>query len=138
MFSAAQLRQLKHLHAELLDRMTYQTDQEKFGKPDYWEGAHVLRPQGPFRGDCEEFAMLAVQRVQVLGLPGRLVTCWDETGAGHCIAEVASEDFQASCFLDNRQLRLATRQDLHAYRFYAVSPWNPVPGDTRAWHKVVP
>ncbi len=136
MFTDRQVNQLKRIHAELMDRMTYQTDLEKFKVVDYWEGAAAIRPSGSFRGDCEEFSMLAVMKARQLGLNARLVVCRDETGEGHCIAEVADPKLLTSYFFDNRQRRLVTLKELAHYRFYSVSPWNPLPGDTRPWVRV--
>lgn len=139
-FQKTQVTQLRRLHEELMRQMTYVTDMEKHKVAEYWEGVKALRPsaegKAPFQGDCEEFAMLAIDKARKLGFDGRLVTCQDENGDGHCIAEISTADGDESYFFDNRQTHLATRHDLAHYRFYAVSPWNPMPGDQRQWYLV--
>ena len=139
-FTKQQVEQLKNIHKQLLSQFTYKTDQDKRNTVEYWEGVGVHRPTGPsnapFTGDCEEFAMVAVQKVNAAGFSARLVICWVETGEGHCIAEVSTEDGDESYFMDNRQRKLSMQQELKGYRFHSVSPWNPQPGDQRLWYRV--
>lgn len=139
-FTKSNVQQLKNIHEKLLSQFTYVDDTTKKRTLDYWEGAGVHRPTGPvnapFNGDCEEFAMVAVQAVRAAGYNARLAICLTETNEGHCIAEVSTPDGDESFFMDNRQRKLSTRQQLGGYRFHSVSPWNPMPGDTRLWYRV--
>lgn len=139
-FTKQQVDQLKNMHKQLFSQFTYITDQEKRRTLDYWEGAGVHRPTGPanapFTGDCEEFAMVAIQRANAEGFSARLVICLTEMNEGHCIAEISTDDGDESYFIDNRFRKLCMQQELKGYRFHSVSPWNPRPGDQRLWYRV--
>lgn len=139
-FTKDEVTHLKAIHRQLLSQFTYVSDQQKKDTPEYWEGAGAHRPTGPinapFSGDCEEFAMVAVQKLNAEGFAARLVVCWVETGEGHCIAEVATPNLDQSYFFDNRQQQLSTQQQLKGYRFHSCSPWNPRPGDQRLWYAI--
>ena len=119
----------------------YVTDEKKWKVAEYWEGEKLLQAaiEGNvrFRGDCEDFAVVCMGKLRAKNLKARLVICKTETGEGHCICEVASDDMKEAYFLDNRYKTLQTRRQLKGYTFHSTSPWNPQPGDRRPWKRVV-
>lgn len=138
-FSLSDYQFLLRLHKDLFNRFEYVTDERKWATLEYWEpeSTRAVGIEGKsFSGDCEEFALNAMTICMKNGLDARLVFVYTELGEGHCICEVASRDKTQAYFLDNRQKTLATRSTLKGYKFHSVSPWNPVPRDTRQWHRV--
>lgn len=139
-FHKDEVKKLREIHKAVMTGFIYTTDQEKHKLAEYWEDTTQLAPMidgsREFRGDCEEFAMVALQKARAKGFDARLVTCWDETGEGHCLTEITTHDGEEAYYIDNRKDHLATLDDLAGYRFYAVSPWNPMPGDQRQWYLV--
>lgn len=132
---------LSDLHRQILEKFNYVTDQEKHGLVEKWEDSSTLKNIGRsgvtrFTGDCEEFALVSLDKARAAGFNARLAVCFVETGEGHAICEVASKDYKEAYYFDNRQLKIAVVSDLKQYRFVAVSPWNPEPSDTRPWLKV--
>ncbi|WJJ54930.1 hypothetical protein [Xanthomonas phage RTH11] len=140
-FERGQYGELSDLHRQIREKFTYVTDQEKHGLVEKWEGAETLKNIGRsgvtrFTGDCEEFALVSLDKARAHGFNARLVICRVETGEGHLICEVGSKDFTEVYYFDNRQIKLATLSELKGYKFVAVSPWNPEPKDARPWLKV--
>ncbi len=141
-FSIMRYDILRTIHAQTFKDFTYQFDKDKWKVPEFWEGEQILRPaieEGKgFTGDCEDFAMVCLQKAMKAGFKARLVFCKVETGEGHCICEVASEDNKEAFYFDNRFRHLAEISHLKGYEFYSVSPWNPQPGEKRPWELVAP
>lgn len=138
--SKRELGMLKRIQRDLAQCFRYATDQEQHGRIDFWQGLDAVQAglkRQDLRADCEEYAMAAVYLARTQGFDARLVVCRDETGAGHCLTEVVATGCEEAYYLDNRVDGLAVRDDLSGYRFVAVGPWNPVPGDTRPWHSAV-
>lgn len=140
-FSSTEESRLKAIFKEVMDQFTYQTDLEQWHVEEYWEDdailRHAIKGHAKFKSDCEGFAMVCLHKVNDADFNARLVLCTDEFKEGHCICEVSSKDGQEAYYFDNRRVGPATRQSLIDYVFYAVSPWNPQPGETRPWEAVV-
>ena len=86
-------------------------------KTEVWHKQDLL-----FKGDCEDYAMLARSIVQKL-LPDedvRLVVCRDETGALHCVMSVGG------WIIDNRYKDVNSNVWLrdNGYKFIAISGVN--------------
>lgn len=131
---------LTSLHRDIREKFTYRSDKDKWGLVEHWEDSSTLRNLRSsgvtkFTGDCEEFAMVAMDNAMRLGFNARLVTCYTENGEGHCLCEVASSDFTEAYYLDNRFVRLAASADIAKYKIVSVSPWNPQAGETRPWQR---
>lgn len=134
---------LSDLHRQIMEKFNYLTDREKHGLVERWEDSSTLKNIGRtgitrFTGDCEEFALVSMDKARQHGFNARMVLCLVETGEGHAICEVASRDYREAYFFDNRQHKLATAEQLKKYKFIAVSPWNPEPDDKRPWLKCRP
>lgn len=132
---------LSDLHRQILEKFNYVSDREKHGLVERWEDSSTLKNIGRsgiahFNGDCEEFALVSVDKAREAGFNARLVLCYTEAGEGHAICEVASKDYSEAYYFDNRQLKLVIVGELKKYRFVSVSPWNPQPSDVRPWLKV--
>lgn len=140
-FTPAQFNKLSSLFLTAFGQFTYETDRSKYGVEEYWEQitrtSPEVRTRMPLKGDCEAFAMLCMQKLINAGFNARLVVCRTERGEGHCICEVVSSDSQEAVYFDNRRTRVSQRRDLTGYTFLAVSPYNPVPGETRPWHAII-
>lgn len=139
-FAKDALVRLEKIKAELTRQHNYITDGKKWHMRDYWESDNVLAPMvngnRQLNTDCEEYAIVAMRKVNIDGFHARLVTCLDETGEGHCICEVSSDDGTEAYYFDNRKSRVVTIDGLKGYQFYSVSPWNPTPRETRPWQLV--
>lgn len=140
-FERGQYGELSDLHRQIREKFTYITDEEKHGLVEKWEDSSTLKNIGRsgvtrFTGDCEEFALVSMEKAREHGFNARVVICRVETGEGHLICEVGSADFTEVYYFDNRQVKLATLGELKGYKFVAVSPWNPKPDDARPWLKV--
>lgn len=134
------LARLEKIKTELKRQHNYITDGKKWRMVDYWESDNVLAPMvnGSKRlnSDCEEYAIVAMRKANSDGFHARLVACQDETGEGHCICEVSSDDGTEAYYFDNRRTRVVGIDGLKGYRFYSVSPWNPAPRESRPWQLV--
>jgi len=138
--ASKELETLKRIQKDLFRHFTYVTDRQQHKTIEFWKGLDAIQSEikrGDLKGDCEESAMAAVSLARQAGFDARLVICRDENGEGHCIAEIATHHRQEAYYIDNRHEVLAVRDDLSHYQFYAVGPWNPVPGDTRPWYRVI-
>ena len=139
-FNSEEMDHLQALFRTVKEIFKYRSDQDTYHVADYWADDKMLLPsvdgRVPFEGDCEDYAMTCMHRAMNEGFDARLVVCWTETNEGHCICEVAAPDHKQALYLDNRQTRAVFRSKLKGYRFYSVSPWNPIPADTRPWHLV--
>lgn len=78
--------------------------------------------------NCEEFARVCRKLCKDKGYLTRLVVCYDETGAGHCVLDVDGY------VLDNRFKKVMTKLKLErrGYKWVAVSGFN----DGDPWFKV--
>lgn len=136
-FKNDQLDQLKRIHHQVTYRFEYKNDIELWGKIEHWDDDFTIMNAVTnglrWKGDCEETAKAFLLLALPLGLNGRLVVGYDETGQGHCWTEIASEDLEEAIYLDNRRSTAVARNRLYGYLPVAASPWNPVPGDTRPW-----
>lgn len=138
MFTAEQVNTLEIIHRRARQGFTYAADSVKWQVTDYWEADNALGPLvKPLSADCEDFARKCLLAAMGQGIAARLVVCTDETGQGHCITEVADAAREVAYYFDNRRARLVTRDGLVGYTFLAVSPWNPRPGETRPWLRVL-
>jgi len=96
--SATLRAQLARVQREV-NRLPYRTDIDLYGQPEFW--TIIDRVRG---GDCEDFAIEKRRRLMVEGIPSdelRLATCWDETGEGHAVLTVDTD--QGTLVLDNRR-----------------------------------
>lgn len=97
----------ERVHREVNASVTYRTDLQQFGVPEWWTLA------GQF-GDCEDYALLKRARLLAASWPLdriSLVTCLDEQGAGHCVLYVDTDN--GVWILDNRHDWPMRVQDLH-------------------------
>lgn len=139
-FTLREVQDLRAIKNRMDTDFVYETDEAKHQMTDYWEDDAVLasavKNSIRWTSDCEEFAMVGMRKAIALGFMARLVVCLTETKEGHCICEVESHDGLEAYYIDNRKKGLATRDQLVNYAYYAVSPWNPKPGETRPWQPV--
>lgn len=87
----------ERIHRDVNASVTYKTDAEQYGVPEYWE------PAGRF-GDCEDYALLKRAQLLAAGWPDDrlgLCVCIDETGTGHAVLYVDTD--RGGFILDNRQ-----------------------------------
>lgn len=139
-FAPDQLQQLQHIQVETLRHFVYTSDQVTHGLVEYWptfnDVKSAILDNATFREDCDGFAIVCMNRAMQAGFKARLVVCQVETGEGHCICEVTSYDETQAYYFDNRRKTLVAAKDEINYKFVAVGPWNPQPGDQRPWHLV--
>ena len=79
---------------------TYRTDLDKYGVDEKWENADL---EG-YEGDCEDIVIAKEKRLRAAGVPLAALdtmTCWDETGAYHCVLILRTD--MGDYVLDNRQ-----------------------------------
>lgn len=107
----------------------YLSDQQCFGRPEYWacltELERAEARTGEIQGDCDDFAAWCVGHLRAAGLPGRYVLCQVETGEWHCVAE------SNGLILDNRQSMV-----MHFFGLPYV--WHSVSGyhAGEPWHSI--
>lgn len=119
------LSNLRKVHRETLKRFTYVPDRVQYKVSEHWPQPKQLPDFGPFRGDCDDFALMCRKQLHKLGIKNRLVCCIVETGGGHLVCEVEGY------ILDNRCSDVARRDDL-PYTWYSISGYNT--GDQ--WHTI--
>lgn len=87
---------LEAVNAEV-NALPYLSDPERWGVEELWGEADDLG------GDCEDFSIAKRNRLLALGFPAkplRLATCQTETGEGHAVLTVDTD--QGTLVLDNR------------------------------------
>lgn len=98
------------------ERITYVSDQEHYGIPDYW----VMFP-GDGKGDCEDYAITKMELMRLGGYPTVAYARIRGVMAGiqgHAILEVLLPSGEIA-FLDNNANVLMTRQELERhYKFF--------------------
>lgn len=139
-FTSEDLDKLKRIQSDTLRQFTYASDMETHGVAEYWPsfkdiGSAALH-NAPFKEDCDGFAIVCMDKAALAGFPVRLVVCLDELGEGHCICEVSSRDKTQAYYFDNRRHAPVTAGGEVGYKFLAVSPYNPQPGEQRPWELV--
>jgi predicted transglutaminase-like cysteine proteinase len=88
----------KRINSDVNARVTYKSDLEQFGVPEFWQEA------GKF-GDCEDYALLKRELLKEQGFDAEkihLATCWINVKAddtGHCVLIVETDKGQV--ILDN-------------------------------------
>jgi predicted transglutaminase-like cysteine proteinase len=136
-FTEQQYQQLSKFKCDLDSRFTYVTDQQQYGRSEYWEDydkiISVVENNASLTSDCEGYAMALMQMSIRAGFQARLILCKTEDNQGHCICEVASPDMTQAYYFDNRLIKIVSRDQLMDYKFYLVSPWNPGKEETRPW-----
>lgn len=89
-------RELRQVNDQV-NSLPYRTDLALYATLEFWEAI------GPAGGDCEDYALGKRNRLRGLGWPDaalRLATCLDETGSGHAVLTIDTE--QGTYVLDNR------------------------------------
>jgi predicted transglutaminase-like cysteine proteinase len=107
---------IRAVFREVHHHFVYAFDDDVWQKPERWDSfADEVERGEVFRGDCEDFAMTAVELLLRKGIQPeacRLAVCWTETNEYHAVAIVHG------WLIDNRMRTLR--------------PWATVP---YKWHK---
>ena len=108
---------IRAVFREVHSHFVYAFDQDVWGIPERWDSfADEVERGETFKGDCEDFAMTAIELLLRKGIKPeacRLATCWTETNEYHGVGIVHG------WLIDNRMRTLR--------------PWSSVPG--YRWHK---
>lgn len=136
-FSYDDITKLNAIHHKVMREFHYQTDQQKFKLEDFWEG-DAKTPGQPklLRGffDCEEGAIQFMLHAMKAGYDARLVQMVFQMKTGHLVCEVAPTTRDDARFIDINYRTVVTRSHYSkGWVFARVSPWNPTPGEKRAW-----
>lgn len=97
----------------------YKTDQQQYGKVEYWTPANIGGA-----GDCEDYSLAKRNLLLEMGWSKSdvcLVGCTAETGAGHCVLFVKTND-AGWVVLDNRTDELLKPFDC-GYQWYTILRW---------------
>jgi len=116
--------------AEASARFVYETDQQAWGREDYWASIKEMEKAAAAHGgvvldDCDGFATWCVARLRAAGLPARYVFCQTEGGAYHCVCESDGQ------ILDNRQTCVLPIH-LIPYTWISISGFKP----GEPWHEI--
>lgn len=120
--------QLESVQVEVNRQVTYVSDQQKFGKDDYWEPADST-------GDCEDIALAKRKRLEALGWPAdalRIAVVADEKGRLHAVLTVDVVDAKgraATYAMDSRLLHVEPWQNLSALGYRWIERARPGSGD---------
>jgi len=116
---------LTKIHRETLARFTYVSDSKNYQMKEHWPSVSQLPDFGPFRGDCDDFALMCRKQLHKQGIKNRLVYAIVETGGGHLVCEVEGY------ILDNRYTQVMRRDDM-PYTWVRISGYNT--GDS--WYTI--
>lgn len=120
---------LQQVNQSLNHRITYESDDQLYGKSERWENAREFGLQG----DCEDFALAKLEELLRRGWPIeslRLCFCWvDKEGddSGHAVL-IAEHDSRLWC-LDNRFNRIREVIDCPDYVWNTIQ----VVGGSQTW-----
>lgn len=103
-------------------------DEEAWQQPEHWPlrselEEHAAANGGRVKDDCDGFASLCRYALWNVGVPNRILVCTTETGGSHAVLTVEG----LGLVLDNRQVRVVTRDELEriGYRWVAMSGLSP-------------
>ncbi len=116
--------QLEQVQLQVNQQVAFATDQQAWGKAEYWEPAQRL-------GDCEDIALLKRQRLMKLGWPAealRIAVAKDERGALHALltVDVTAMDGRPETYaLDNRVVHVEPWRALSEYGYRWIERQKP-------------
>ena len=116
--------QLEQVQLKVDGKVVFTTDDQRFGKADYWEAATK-------QGDCEDMALAKRDRLMKLGWPPedlRIAMVIDERGELHAVLTVdvmSAKGAPATYVLDNRFLHVETWKHLSDYGYTWVERAKP-------------
>lgn len=114
------------INEEVNNSITYKTDIENYGKPEFWEATDKY-------GDCEDYALVKRGKLLSAGWPidkMGLVCCNIPNQGGHCVLYVETD--KGGFIMDNRfsGMRDPTALDyewisiLRGSVWYAINGWS--------------
>jgi predicted transglutaminase-like cysteine proteinase len=132
MLDHAHWAQLEQVQLKVDGKVTYQSDQSRFGVPDLWEPAGAT-------GDCEDMALAKRARLIALGWPAddlRIAVTLDETGQLHAVLTVdvvTTKGAPATYVLDSRFLHVEPWKNLSEYGYTWLERAKP---GSSAWSRL--
>ncbi|KZL02074.1 Transglutaminase-like domain protein [Pseudovibrio sp. Ad5] len=114
-------KQLSYVNRGINAFISYQSDQQVWGRSDYW--ASPIETLSQRRGDCEDYAVLKYWTLRELGIPAedmKVVAVYDtKIGQYHAILNLSYKG--GEYVLDNRFGRVALKQDTKNYKWVHVA-----------------
>jgi predicted transglutaminase-like cysteine proteinase len=116
--------QLEQVQLKVDGQISFQTDEQRFGKGDYWEPADKT-------GDCEDIALTKRQRLVALGWPAdslRIAVAISEKGELHAVLTVdvvSTKGAPGTYVLDNRFLHVEPWKRLSEFGYTWVERAKP-------------
>jgi predicted transglutaminase-like cysteine proteinase len=126
--------QLEQVQLRVDSKVTYQSDQSRFGKAEWWEPADKT-------GDCEDMALTKRAQLMALGWPAddlRIAVAIDETGQLHAVLTVdvlSARGAPATYVLDSRFLHVEPWQHLTDYGYTWLERAKP---GSPGWSRLAP
>jgi len=111
------MQEVKDVFDKVKDGFNYKRDIDRVGVVEHW-GDAMDKLDGEWEGDCDDFAITCALLAEQSGVPDesiRVVFCTVETGGGHLVCCVDTED--DTLVLDNRQKFVVSAGELDDYNF---------------------
>ena len=109
--------EIDNIFHKVSDLFTYVSDKENYDQPEHWkQHAAAVNAGEDFTGDCDDFANTCAELLSQAGISDvRIIFCKVETGGGHLVCGVDTED--DTLILDNRQRFVVSAGELSRYEF---------------------
>lgn len=133
---------IKDVQRNLFDSFKYETDLKQYGEVERWtlpwlefagDKPKAKRSKdGKLIGDCEDYALVAKQKLSDAGISSNLAICLTEMGEGHCVLVIGK------LVIDNRYKEVMTVQKLISagYQFLCINI--PTASGTLVWERCEP
>lgn len=95
----------------------YKRDIDNHGVVEHWDDC-LDKLDGQWEGDCDDFAITCSLLLSQSGISDdkiRVIFCTVETGGGHLVCGVDTDD--DTLILDNRERYPVSASELHGYKF---------------------
>lgn len=111
------MQEVKDVFDKVKDGFNYKRDIDRVGVVEHW-GDAMGKLDGQWEGDCDDFAITCALLAETNGISDdkiRVIFCKVETGGGHLICAVDTDD--DTLILDNRQKFVVSAGELGEYTF---------------------
>jgi len=111
------MQEVKNVFDKVKEGFNYKRDIDRVGVVEHW-GDAMGKLDEQWEGDCDDFAITCALLAEQSGVPDtdiRVVFCKVETGGGHLVCCVDTED--DTLVLDNRQKFVVSASELGDYTF---------------------
>lgn len=111
------MQEIEDVFNKVKEGFNYKRDIDRLGVVEHW-GDAMGKLDGKWEGDCDDFAITCALLAEQKNIPEdqiRVIFCKVETGGGHLICGIDTED--DTLILDNRQKFVVSAGELSDYEF---------------------